>query len=140
MFRTGRRPVGGNREGVAKPFNDSKGETECRRFLETVFQAPFPKTRPPFLRNPVTGQNLEIDCYNEDMKLGVEYNGSQHYNYSTFFHKNYEASNNQKYRDELKRRMCQDQGISLIEVPYTIKLSDIGNYLHLKLTQLGYLQ
>jgi uncharacterized protein YraI len=105
-----------------------------------VFQAPFPKTRPPFLRNPVTGQNLEIDCYNEDMKLGVEYNGSQHYNYSTFFHKNYEASNNQKYRDELKRRMCQDQGISLIEVPYTIKLSDIGNYLHLKLTQLGYLQ
>ena len=118
---------------------ESKGEIECRKYLETVFQLPFPKARPNFLKNPITGNNLEIDCFNSDLKLGVEYNGQQHYKYTSFFHRNIDASINQKYRDELKRRMCQENGITLIEVPYTIKLNDIGGYLQFKLKQLGYL-
>jgi hypothetical protein len=128
--------------GDYQPSNniaESKGEIECRRFLETIFQVPFPKARPDFLKNPVTGNNLEIDCFNPTLKLGVEYNGQQHYYYTSFFHRNVDASTNQKYRDELKRRMCQENGINLIEVPYTIKLNDIGPFLNLKLIQLGYL-
>jgi hypothetical protein len=129
-------------KGQTRPLenkSESSGEIECRRFLETIFQSPFPKARPDFLKNPVTGNNLEIDCFNKALKLGVEYNGQQHYKFTSFFHKNVEASTNQKYRDELKRRMCQENGINLIEVPYTIKLSDIGPFLHLKLKQLGYI-
>ena len=122
-----------------KITKDSKGEIECRRFLETIFQVPFPKARPDFLRNPVTSQNLELDCFNPTLRLGVEYNGQQHYNYTSFFHRNKDAATNQKYRDELKRRMCEENGITLIEVPYTIKLNDIGPFLSLKLRQLGYL-
>lgn len=129
-----------NNNGSIKPGpSESRGEIECRRFLETIFQVPFPKARPDFLRNPVTGNNLEIDCFNPTLKLGVEYNGQQHYSFTSFFHKNVEASTNQKYRDELKRRMCHENGITLIEVPYTIKLNDIGPYLQLRLKQLGYL-
>lgn len=119
--------------------SESKGEIECRRFLETIFQVPFSKARPDFLKNPITGNNLELDCFNESLKLGVEYNGKQHYDFTTFFHRNIEASTNQKYRDELKRRMCKENNINLIEVPYTIKLNDIGPFLHLKLKQLGYI-
>jgi Iridoviridae Uvr/REP helicase len=119
---------------------DSKGEIECRKFLETIFQKPFTKARPDFLKNPVTGNNLELDCYNRELKLAIEYNGQQHYKFSAHFHKNVEASTNQKYRDELKRRMCLENGINLIEVPYTIKLNDIGAFLHLRLRQLGYLE
>lgn len=118
---------------------ESKGEFECRKYLETVFGLPFPKTRPDFLRNPVTGNNLEIDCFNQTLALGVEYNGKQHYSYSPFFHRNKDASTNQQYRDELKRRMCQENNITLIEVPYTIKPNDIGAFLHFKLKSLGYL-
>jgi len=125
--------------GSSESLTESRGELECRKFLETVLQAPFPKARPDFLRNPVTGNNLEIDCFNPVLRLGVEYNGRQHYTYTTFFHRNKEASVNQRYRDELKRRMCEENGINLIEVPYTIKLNDIGSFLHLKLKQLGYL-
>ena len=124
---------------TTEPTKDSKGEIECRRFLETIFQVPFPKARPDFLRNPVTSQNLELDCFNPTLRLGVEYNGQQHYNYTSFFHRNKDAATNQKYRDELKRRMCEENGITLIEVPYTIKLNDIGPFLSLKLRQLGYL-
>lgn len=120
--------------------NESRGEIECRKYLETIFGVPFGKARPNFLRNPVTGNNLELDCFNEELRLGVEYNGQQHYKYKSFFHRNVDASTNQKYRDELKRRMCQENGINLIEVPYTIPLNDIGGYLQLKLKQLGYLQ
>jgi hypothetical protein len=124
--------------GPASTKTDSAGEVECRRYLETVFQAPFPKARPNFLRNPVTGNNLEIDCFNEALKLGVEYNGRQHYAYASFFHRNVDAATNQKYRDELKRRMCRENGIVLIEVPYTIKLDDIGSFLNLRLRQWGF--
>jgi hypothetical protein len=123
----------------AKEKSESKGELECRKFLETIFQLPFPKSRPDFLRNPITGNNLEIDCFNESLHLGVEYNGQQHYNYTSFFHRNPEASLNQKYRDEIKRRLCQENGIALIEVPYTIKFNDIGPYLNLRLKELGYI-
>jgi hypothetical protein len=117
----------------------SKGEQECRRYLETLFQVPFPKARPSFLKNPITGHCLEIDCFNESLRLGVEYNGQQHYSYKNFFHRTPEESMNQKYRDELKRRMCRDNKIALIEVSYTVKIKDIASYLAFHLEKLGYL-
>lgn len=117
------------------PPKESKGELECKRVLEKIFNKPFDKIRPDFLRNEVTGgmHNLEIDCYNNDLKLGVEYNGVQHYKYSEFFHKNKEAFLNQKYRDDMKRRICKESGLTLIEVPYTVKNEDIENFLRKEL-------
>ena len=123
------------------PPKESKGEIECKRVLEKIFNRPFPKVRPDFLQNPVTGAeyNLEIDCFCDSLNLAVEYSGVQHYKYVPYFHKNKEAFQNQKYRDELKRRMCRDYGINLIEVPYTVKVEDIEKYLVQKLKSLGYL-
>lgn len=110
---------------------DSRGELECRRVLEKLFNRPFNKARPNFLNNPVTGGNfnLELDCYNKDLKLAVEYNGAQHYKYIPYFHKNMESFHNQKYRDYMKQQMCKDNGIILIEVPYTIPVENIEKYL-----------
>ena len=121
---------------------ESKGEIECKRVLEFLFDQPFNKIRPYFLNNKVTGGdfNLEIDCYNEELNLGVEYNGKMHYDYIPFFHKNYEAFLNQKYRDELKKRMCKDEGLILIEVPYTVKLENIESFLIKELKKYGYLK
>lgn len=113
------------------PPKESKGETECKRVLEKLFKRPFNKERPDFLRNPVTGggNNLELDCFNPQLRLGVEYQGCQHYKYTPFFHKNKEAFQNQKYRDEMKRVKCKENGIVLIEVPYTIDVHEIEDYL-----------
>ena len=110
---------------------DSKGETECRRVLEKLFEKPFPKIRPDMLRNPITEgeNNLELDCYNPELKLAVEYNGIQHYKYVPYFHKTKESFYNQKYRDYVKRDLCKKNGIVLIEVPYTVKVQDIEEYL-----------
>lgn len=103
------------------PRKDSQGELRARAYLESRFKKSFPKSRPDFMVNPVTGSkyNLELDCYNPELQLAVEYNGAQHYVYNTFFHKNKEAFYNQKYRDELKRLRCKELGITLIEIPYT---------------------
>lgn len=117
------------------PPKESKGEKECRRVLEKMYNKSFPNIRPDFLRNNVTGgmNNLEIDCYNSELKIAVEYNGIQHYEYKPFFHKNKEAFLNQKYRDDMKRRICKENGITLIEVPYTVKIEDIEKFLRSRL-------
>ncbi len=124
-----------------KERGDSKGETECRRVLQKIFQRPFLKARPDFLNNPVTGNqfNLELDCYDHSLKLAVEYNGQQHYQYNKFFHRNREHFLNQKYRDDMKRRICKEMGITLIEVPYTVKIENIEKYLLNELEKKGYI-
>jgi hypothetical protein len=110
--------------------------------LQELFRKPFPNERPDFLRNTVTGglYNLELDCYNESLKLAVEYSGIQHYKYVPYFHKNKEAFLNQKYRDEMKRRLCKDADVVLIEVPYTVKTPDIRVFLIGKLRENGYIR
>ncbi len=113
---------------------DSAGEKRVRAFLEGYFNLPFGKVRPNFLENSVTGHNLELDCYNDQLKLACEYQGRQHYQYVPYFHRNKEAFYNQKYRDELKKIYCSAHGIHLLIVPYTEK--DLENYLLRKLTEI----
>jgi hypothetical protein len=131
-------PIG----SIHRPPQESKGEIECRRVLEQIFNKSFHKARPSFLNNPVTGglYSLELDCFNNDLRLGCEYSGQQHYKYIPFFHRNKEAFFNQKYKDELKRRLCVDNGVTLIEVPYTVKIEDIKDYLIQELTKTGYIK
>lgn len=119
----------------------SRGEQRVLAYLERTFQRPFEKRRPRFLSNPVTGgnHNLELDCYNEELQLAVEFNGRQHYEYVPFFHRNKEAFLNQKYRDEMKRQRCYDRGIVLIEVPYTEE-PRVESFLAQKLRQYQHLR
>lgn len=120
----------------AKKKWQSSGELECRRVLESIFPGyRFPSSRPDFLSNPVTGGrfNLELDCYNEELRLAVEYNGAQHYAYVPHFHSSRAVFQNQMYRDELKRRMCRDHDVTLIEVPFTVETGRIRAFLTARL-------
>lgn len=108
---------------------ESKGETECRRAVEHLTGKLFPKARPNFMLNGVSGHNLELDCYNDELKIAVEYNGEQHYKYIPYFHNSKDAFYNLKYRDDMKQRLCDQNGIILITVPYTVKHDDIEMYI-----------
>ena len=117
----------------------SKGEQVCKEFAEFYFQKSFEKTRPDFLKNPVTGENLELDLYNSELKLAVEYNGSQHYHYNSFMHKNSrDKFQNQQYRDLIKKDLCQKSEITLVVVPYTVPHDQIGTFLLEEFKRLGY--
>ena len=107
----------------------SKGEAECKRAVETITGRRFEKTRPSFLRNDVTNSNLELDCYNDELRLAVEYNGEQHYNYVPYFHRTKDAFYNLKYRDDIKRRLCDENGVRLVIVPYTVDIDNIERYI-----------
>lgn len=128
-----------NKNQYKKVATESKGETECRNILQDIFKKPFNKIRPDWLKNHITGgNNLEIDCYNDDLKLGIEYQGRQHYEFCPYFHKTKDSFYNQKYRDDDKRRKCTDHGITLIEVPYNVK--DIRGFLITELLNAGYIR
>lgn len=115
----------------------SKGEIICKNVMEKIFKKPFEKVRPDFLHNKVTGKCLELDIFNEELKVAVEYSGQQHYKYTPYFHKNYEAFMNQRYRDEMKKVKCEEAGIKLIEVPYTVSHDKIEGFILQRLSELN---
>jgi hypothetical protein len=116
---------------------ESKGEAECRRVMEKIFKKPFTKIRPDWLHNPVTSKNLEIDIFNDELKIGVEYSGKQHYHFTPFFHKTKETFTMQQYRDEMKKGKCKERGILLIEVPYNVEIEMIEKFLIQELKKNG---
>jgi len=115
----------------------SKGEKVCKEFVEEYFGKPFEKVRPNFLQNPVTKENLELDCYNEELKLAIEYNGRQHYEYTPFMHSTKETFYAQQYRDLIKQELCKKNGIDLITVPYKIPENAIPDYIKSEISKLG---
>lgn len=116
----------------------SKGERICRQFVEKHYGKPFPNCRPDFLRNPETGQNLELDCYNQELGFAIEYSGQQHYVYPNGLHKNREEFIKQLRRDRFKVRCCEKNGVYLIRVPYTVRYSDIPDYIRKRLPENRY--
>ena len=117
---------------------ESRGERACKEAVQEIFKKPFRKIRPNFLRNEKTKSNLEIDIYNDELRLGIEYNGRQHYEYIPFFHKDKQAFIDQKERDEMKYKKCKEKGINIIVVPHTIKESRIKGFIREKIKELGY--
>ena len=109
----------------------SKGESLCKRYVQKLFKRSFTKIRPDFLKDPTTKRNLEIDLYNDSLRIGIEYNGIQHYECTKRFHKTYSDFRKQQERDVLKKRLCKENGILLIVVPYNT--SCIPEYIGIRL-------
>lgn len=107
----------------------SRGEYLCCYILEKMFNKPFVKVRPDFLKNPETGRKLEIDCYNDELKIGVEYNGQTHSKWPNATAQSFEDFLKQIRRDEFKITQCDQAGVYLITVPSSIPESMIGKYI-----------
>lgn len=105
---------------MEKAVKISKYENICKNVLENIYNKSFIKVRPDFLRNPSTGENLELDCYNEELKLALEYNGKQHYFFTPEYHKSYSDLYYQKCRDDYKKIACKNNGIKLIVITNSI--------------------
>lgn len=95
-------------------------EGRCRVIIETIFNKRFPKSYPDFLINPNgTSQNrqLEFDCYNDELKIALEYHGKCH-------EKNTRVQNIKRTpemnmaSDNVKKKLCQERGIKLIIVTH----------------------
>lgn len=111
----------------------NKYENECRRIIQSIYQKEFPKQKVDFIINPKTNRKLELDMYNPELKLALEYQGQQHRNYTPRFHKEYADFLKQIERDNLKKIKCKEHGVELICVPDTIKLNDLQDYIEMEL-------
>lgn len=118
-------------------------EERCREILQSIFGVEFKSIRPPWLKNPSTGKNLEIDCYSSNVrtydgriiKLGCEYDGAQHRKVTPFFHKSDKDFEYQVKKDLYKSMICRKRGVILIHVPDTVAYSDLDRYIRMRLRQ-----
>jgi hypothetical protein len=96
------------------------GERVCRLIFETIFQETFTKIRPEWLKNQLTGRNLELDGYCEKLNIAFEYNGSQHYSEVNIYSRS-------KY-DQDKINKCRQHNVNLFiikEIPNISKYTNI---------------
>ena len=95
-------------------------EQLCRSFFEKHFNSSFPSSRPKWLRDK-SRIPLQLDGYNEFLKIAFEYQGSQHYNSNAYYNRfSKKLFKEQQERDLLKKDLCKKYGIKLFIIPYTI--------------------
>lgn len=102
--------------------NFFRSEKNFREIVEKHFNKPFPKCRPEWLINPETGYKLELDCYNESLKLAFEYDGQFHFEVRKGLNNDLEKT---KKLDLIKKNLCEKNGIKLIRIPYFMKKNQI---------------
>lgn len=106
-------------------------EKRCRAILEYLFpDHKFPSIRPDFLRYE-NGARLELDCYNDELGVALEYNGIQHYRLVPYFHRpaNSDSMTEQEIelamiknflqdvvRDTWKANRCMEDDVMLVTV------------------------
>ena len=101
-----------NKGGVC--FSDVyHSEALCREIIEAELFYKFPKKRPSFMKG------LELTGYCEELNIAFEYNGRHHYEYTPHFHRNgIEDLKTQQIRDRKKYKICTEQDVRLILIPY----------------------
>lgn len=111
-------------DGYIPPYarnrKPSIGEQFTCKAMEKIYGVPFKSAWPPWLINPESGERLEIDCYNDDLMIGAEYQGYQHYTFPNTYHKTIDQFHKQLRHDAYKRQLCDNYGVFLIPVPYTV--------------------
>ena len=120
-----------SRKGYKKRYkNESIGETISRGVLEKFYPGySFDRIRPKWLKNPKTGRCMELDGYCEELKIGFEYNGEQHYTYRNSFHKSEKQFLDQVERDMVKLDICDSLGVYVITIPYTVPHNVIKEFI-----------
>jgi hypothetical protein len=89
-----------------------KSENLCREYLNKITGFSFKKCNPEWLKK------LQLDGYCKELNLAFEYNGIQHYKLTPYFHKKKKDYHNQIKRDQLKQKLCKENNVRLIKIPY----------------------
>lgn len=112
----------------------SMEEQAARLLIESHFKKPFPTIHPEWLKSE-DGYVMELDMFNEELNLAIEYNGMYHY--KAIFGQDY-LEKTQK-RDAYKKDICEKSGVKLIQIPAsesgkskTKLINHIADYLKLE--------
>jgi very-short-patch-repair endonuclease len=92
----------------------SKGQTKLKEIVKKQF---------PNAIDEYEIQGQRIDIYLPDEKLGIEYDGAQHYKFCPVFHKTESDFKRQQWLDKEKERKCKEVGITLIRIRFDEEIS-----------------
>ncbi len=105
----------------------------CRLHMERIFETKFPQTNEEWFR---------FDGYSKDLKIGFMYKGQSYADLLNYHYKDVEDKliemkvqdmTQQIYNVENNVTLCKKNGVTLIDVPYTIPFIHLENYIREKL-------
>lgn len=106
--------------------NQSHGETMIEQYLKD-HNLQYISQKTCYLDTKVKKTNkivLDFVVFFKNRPYIIEYNGEQHYKYTSIYHKTEDDFIDQKRRDNILRNRCLYRGFPLIEIPDTIKTKD----------------
>jgi hypothetical protein len=120
------------------------GERLLRTCMEQLFQKPFPKIRPTWLKGS-KGVPLELDGYCESLGIAFEHHGLQHFRAVSWtgrstVEEDAKAFTDQKRRDKRKLRLCALNGVKVLvvpEIPTVLAIEDVKSKIERELIRDG---
>jgi hypothetical protein len=104
------------RGGWCPDCSSGLGERICREFFEQIYENIFPRSYPRWLVNK-RGNQMELDGYCQSLALAFEHHGEQHYSTRGKFIKSEKGLRERQEDDKVKRELCKQHKIVLIEIP-----------------------
>jgi hypothetical protein len=89
------------------------GEEICRYIFERFTNEKFPSKRPKWLRDKNQTRSMELDGFCERLGIAFEHQGKQHYEDGL----SHFQSKNVIFRDAIKREICKQNDVSVLEIP-----------------------
>jgi very-short-patch-repair endonuclease len=119
-------------QGQGCPFcNESKGEALVDNILKSSNVNFIRQYKFTDCTNKKEGRfcrKLPFDFYIPESNTCIEYDGIQHFQSVSNFGGD-EMFEQVKRKDEIKNQYCEENGIKLIRIPYTMKNEDIEPYI-----------
>jgi hypothetical protein len=112
----------------------TKSEALVITILERITGRKFPTAFPEFMR--WRGKILELDGYNDELKLALEFSGPLHTKWLTTFEP-YSRYFERIVKDRTKLLLCAKASVRLIVIDMTLPRHHIENYLKSRLFDYG---
>ncbi len=125
--------------GAARLKNLAKHpRTKSEQFVVSIFEKitgkSFPTVHLPWLK--WKGRPMELDGYNDELKVAVEFSGPLHTRYYPD-KESYESYQERVAKDREKLRLCRKNDVHLIVIDMTIPQRHMYNYIHSRLWDIG---